>query len=81
MRLQLQTPPTLVAVAVDDGIRPALLLGTRGDRSYVQVSRGAGLNHLRWVAASALRSAAAADAPPEPPGRSALPWVLARHDR
>jgi hypothetical protein len=53
VRLQLLTPPALVAV----DRQPALLLARRGDRAYVQVSRGAGLNHLRWVAAEAVRPA------------------------
>ena len=53
MRLELLTPPALVAVAG----APALLLARRGERRYVQVSRGAGLNHLRWVPASAVRPA------------------------
>ena len=53
MRLELLTPPALVAV----DRQPALLLARRGDRSYVQVSRGAGLNHLRWVAAQDVRPA------------------------
>jgi hypothetical protein len=53
VRLELLTP-TLVAV----DRAPALLLARRGDRRYVQVSRGAGLNHLRWVDAEAVRPAA-----------------------
>ena len=56
MRLELVVPPRLVTV----GGSPALLLATRGDRSYVQVSRGPGLNHLRWVDAAAADSAAPA---------------------
>ncbi len=57
MRLELLTPPTLVAV----GRAPALLLAVRGERRYVQVSRGAGLNHLRWVPASEVRPAEEAE--------------------
>ena len=53
MRLELLTPPALVAV----DRAPALLLARRGERRYVQVSRGAGLNHLRWVDASLVRPA------------------------
>lgn len=34
---------------VDGEVRPALLIGRRGDRSYLQVSRGAGDNVLRWL--------------------------------
>jgi hypothetical protein len=51
VRLELLTPPALVAV----DHAPALLLARRGDRHYVQVSRGAGLNHLRWVDAALVR--------------------------
>ena len=50
MRLELLTPPALVAV----DRAPALLLARRGDRSYVQVSGGPGLNSLRWVPAAAV---------------------------
>lgn len=64
MRLELLTPPALVAV----DRAPALLLARRGERSYVQVSRGAGLNHLRWVDAAAVRPAAEAE-----PVRAQLP--------
>ena len=56
MRLELVVPPRLVTVAGS----PALLLATRGDRSYVQVSRGPGLNHLRWVDAAVPDAAPAA---------------------
>ena len=49
MRLQLLTPPALVTVREPGGPRSALLLATRGGRSYVQVSRGVGANHLVWV--------------------------------
>ncbi len=51
MRLELLTPPALVAV----DRAPALLLARRGDRRYVQVSAGPGLNHLRWVDAARVR--------------------------
>lgn len=51
MRLELLTPPALVAV----DRAPALLLAVRGDRRYVQVSAGPGLNSLRWVPAAAVR--------------------------
>ena len=77
MRLELVHPPRLVSV----GRRPALLLATRGERCYVQVSAGAGLNSLRWVAASAVappeQVALDAAVSPEP----ALPWVRTRADR
>ena len=50
MRLELLSPPPLVQVRDLDGVvRPALLLGRRADRSYLQVSRGAGDNVLRWL--------------------------------
>ncbi len=50
MPLELLTPPALVQVRdVDGELRPALLIGRRGDRSYLQVSRGAGDNVLRWL--------------------------------
>ena len=52
MRLHLLVPPALVTVE-DGGVRlPALHLATRGDRCYVQVSRAAGCNHLRWVSSA-----------------------------
>jgi len=52
VRLELLCPPALVSVDEGEGgACPALLLARRGDRCYVQVSRGPGLNHLRWVAA------------------------------
>lgn len=78
MRLQLLSPPVLVGVADGGVVHPALLLATRGDRRYVQLSRGAGQNHLRWVAASAVGPVpeqVPAGAPA--PGRG-LPWVVAR---
>ena len=50
MTLQLLFPPALVQVRdVDGAVRPALLIGRRDDRSYLQVSRGAGDNVLRWL--------------------------------
>lgn len=57
MPLQLLTPPALVEVCDPDGsVRPALLLGRRDDRRYVQVSHACGDNRLRWVAARDVRS-------------------------
>jgi hypothetical protein len=49
VRLHLLTPPALVTVREPGGTRPALLLATRGERCYLQVSRGLGANHLVWV--------------------------------
>jgi hypothetical protein len=49
VRLQMLTPPALVTVREPGGPRSALLLATRGERCYVQVSRGVGANHLVWV--------------------------------
>ncbi|MCW2614043.1 MAG: hypothetical protein JWN08_1037 [Frankiales bacterium] len=58
MPLQLLTPPALVDVRDPDGsVRPALLLGRRDDRRFVQVSHAAGDNRLRWVAAADVRAA------------------------
>jgi hypothetical protein len=54
VRLQLLVPPTVVSVAEGGEVRRALLLAVRGDRRYVCVRRGVGLNHLRWVDAAAL---------------------------
>ena len=52
MPLQLLVPPVFVSVLDLDGcVRPALLLGRRDERRFVQVSHGAGDNRLRWVAA------------------------------
>ena len=49
-RLHLVTPPSLVHVRdVDGAPRPALLVARRDDRCYLQVSRGAGDNVLRWL--------------------------------
>lgn len=57
MPLQLLTPPALVSVQGPDGrVRPALLLGRRDDRRFVQVSHAAGDNRLRWVAAADVRA-------------------------
>ena len=57
MRLELVLPPRLVSVAERHALSPALLIATRGTRSYVQVSRGPGLNVLRWVDSACLRAA------------------------
>jgi hypothetical protein len=51
------TPPALVTVREPSGPRSALLLATRGERSYVQVSRGVGANHLVWVGSAQVDSA------------------------
>ena len=60
MPLELLTPPALVQVRDDDGVlRPALLLGRRDDRSYLQVSRGPGDNVLRWLPSAQVRRPAA----------------------
>lgn len=48
MRLEILAPPALVTV----DRAPALLLAVRGDRRYVQVSAGPGLNSLRGVEAA-----------------------------
>ena len=59
MPLELLTPPSLVQVRdVDGALRPALLLGRRGDRSYLQVSRGPGDNVLRWLPSARVHRAA-----------------------
>ena len=61
MPLQLLFPPALVQVRdVDGRMRPALLLGRRGRRSFLQVSRGAGDNVLRWLPSTDVRPWAAA---------------------
>ena len=67
MRLELLTPPALVAV----DRAPALLLARRGDRRYVQVRHGIGLNHLRWVDASLV-------GPPEDVGAPEAPLPATR---
>lgn len=55
MPLEMLTPPAPVVVRDADGQpRPALLLGRRDDRSFVQVSGGPGDNRLRWVPTSLL---------------------------
>lgn len=74
MRLELLTPPALVTVHGT----PALLLARRGDRCYVQLSRGAGANHLCWVAAQALEGGGPQDLPA--PARG-LPWARPRDQR
>lgn len=74
MRLELMTPPTLVTVS---GM-PALLLARRGRRCYVQVSRGPGLNHLRWVPDDALQEGPVDQRPALARG---LPWVRPRLQR
>lgn len=58
MPLELLTPPALVQVRVTDGaLRPALLIGRRDGRSYLQISRGAGDNVLRWLPSADVRGA------------------------
>lgn len=74
MRLELLTPPALVSVHGS----PALLLARRGTRCYVQLSRGAGANHLCWVTAEAL---GAGDATELPAPARGLPWVRPRDQR
>ena len=61
MRLHLLTPPALVTLHEPGGPRRALLLATRGERSYLQVCRGVGANHLVWVGSRQVE-------PPAPPG-------------
>ena len=73
MRLELLTPPELVSVHG----APALLLARRGDRCYVQLSRGSGANHLCWVADSALHDPGG----PLPAPARGLPWARPRGDR
>ena len=53
--LEIHRPPLLVAVARSGEVLPALLLASRSDRRYVQLSHGPGANHLVWVAATDLR--------------------------
>ena len=53
--LHLHRPPLLVAVDRSGVVLPALLLASRGNRRFVQLSRGPGANHLVWVAADDLR--------------------------
>lgn len=58
MPLELLHPPALVQVRdVDGEVRSALLLGRRDARSYLQVSRGAGDNVLRWLPSAHVRPA------------------------
>ena len=78
MPLQLLTPPVLIGVSDGGAVHPALLLAIRGERRYVQLSRGAGLNHLRWVAASAVGPAPDAVSAGAPAPERGLPWVVAR---
>lgn len=77
MRLELVRPPRLVTV----DSRPALLMATRGDRHYVQVSAGAGLNTLRWVPAAALGPPEQVSPPVGLPDRPGLPWIRSRAER
>ena len=78
MPLQLLTTPELIGVADGGAVHPALLLAVRDERRYVQVSRGAGLNHLRWVDASAVLPAPVGAPPAAPAAERGLPWVVAR---
>lgn len=72
MPLQLLSPPALVRVRDRDGaLCPGLLLGRRDDRSYVQVSRGAGDNRLRWLPSSDVDLADGSAAPLPPQVRAA----------
>jgi hypothetical protein len=60
VRLELLTSPTLVGVrGPDDQVLPALLMARRGDRRFVQVSRGPGCNSLVWVDAADVLAAGA----------------------
>ena len=81
MRLELLTPPELVAVEEAGVVSPALLLARRADRRYVQVSRGPGLNHLRWVDDALLRPATEATRVDLPVVGSAPVGGLPRHQR
>jgi hypothetical protein len=64
--LELLTPPALVSVRGPAGeVLPALLLGRRDGRSYLQVSRGPGDNVLRWLPS--------ADVAPAAPGAATHP--------
>ena len=78
MRLELVFPPRLVSVRDGGTRRPALLLATRDARHYVQVSRGAGLNSLRWVPSAAVGPPTDAPAEVAVPPEPALPWVRSR---
>ena len=72
------SPPALVSVRdLDGALRPALLLARRDDRSYVQVSRGAGDSVLRWLPSSRLAPASPCTAGPGalPVPTSAAPGV------
>ena len=61
MRLELLTPPALVEVRdLDGALRLALLLGRRDGRCYLQVSRSAGDNVLRWLPSAEVRETTSA---------------------
>lgn len=61
MRLEMLIPPALVGVRDADGqVLLALLIARRGERSFVQVSRGPGCNSLVWVDVDAVLAAAGA---------------------
>lgn len=88
MRLTLLDPPVLVSVVdAGGGVHRALLIGTRGDCCFVQLNRGPGLNHLRWVPAAAVSTAAGSAAAPaaeqstQAPDAGALPWIHPRDRR
>lgn len=73
MPLQLLVPPVLVSVLDLDGcVRPALLLGRRDERRFVQVSHGAGDNRLRWVAAFDVGVTSPVEPAPVSPGGPVL---------
>ena len=56
--LELLCPPALVQVRDVDGTpRAALLVARREGRCYLQVSRGAGDNVLRWLPSADVRAA------------------------
>lgn len=58
MRLEMLTPPALVGVRDPAGqVLPGLLIARRGERGFVQVSRGPGCNSLVWVAVDAVLAA------------------------
>jgi hypothetical protein len=65
VRLELLTPPALVGVREPGGqVLLALLIARRGDRRYVQISRGRGCNSLVWVEVDAVLPAEEAAAAP-----------------
>lgn len=82
MPLELHRPPLLVAVAREGQLLPALLLASRGERRYVQLTRGVGSNHLVWVSADQLRPGGAPvpTVPPSGAGARGLPWARTRGD-